>query len=432
MIIKKLKEFMTCDNLSNFKPLRCTIVGQGGTGKTVLLNTVTSVVRRMFQKTGVVRVAAPTGVAACNVGGETLHQLTCRGLKDDYEAGGLSATQLDLLVKRFCDLLCVIIDERSLMSSSLFGTTAQIVSETVFEQCMKHIKESMGGIPFLGLSGDDYQLASMYQGALDCTNRTDGGKMTEKGRQMFKECAETVFQLSTSRRVSDKKQQDRDIMEAVRIGENIPDEYIDKLLSLHLDNIKDKHGIEIVKDIESKAIYLFWTNEKRIEHNIKRLVELNSEDNPTSIIHCKSSSSKFAKAANSHFDGDFPGTSLLCDGAMVALQGRNFCPVWGLHNGACGIVKERVFAKGKNPNNRDFPSYVVVDFPLYDGPVWDINNPKVSSMKLIFLTLYFSLTIFLVRSNSCCYCRLQIPLLPTNLCPIGLSICKNSSQISRS
>ena len=45
--------------------------------------------------------------------------------------------------------------------------------------------------------------------------------------------------------------------------------------------------------------------------------------------------------------------------------GKNFCPIWGLHNGAVGIVDEIVFKTGQNPNNRDLPDYVVVDVGRY-------------------------------------------------------------------
>ena len=52
--------------------------------------------------------------------------------------------------------------------------------------------------------------------------------------------------------------------------------------------------------------------------------------------------------------------------------------MFGLHSGACRTVDEIVFKKGENPNNGDLPLYVVVDFPLYCGPVWDTKNPTVS------------------------------------------------------
>lgn len=423
LVMKKIKEFMETDDLANFEPLRCTIVGQGGTGKTVLLNTLTSVIRRVFLNANVVKVAAPTGVSACNVGGETLHRMTSRGIGKPYKPGSLTTKEREKLLARFCDFLMAIMDERSMISSTLLGTSAQIVGETIFDGGMQHVTESFGALPVVVIAGDDYQLASFHQGALEALVRRDGGKMTEKGRQVFRECAQTVFQLFQSRRISDGKDTDREIMSAIREGEDISEEHLQKLLSLHLDAIKSKHGPEVVRDIESKAVYLFWTNDKRIQHNIDKLIEMNGPDNPTSVTKPKTTGSKYAIGVNSHFTGDLPGFCLLCDGCMVAICGCNFCPIWGLHNGGCGRIEERVFAKGTNPNNNDHPLYVVVNFPLYSGPVWDINNPTVSqficnifimtchtSSYLIFRVKSIPIPVYTVRCQYSCCTRTYLPL----------------------
>ena len=72
-VMAKLEEWMTTDDLKNFKPLRLIINGAGGSGKSVVLNTIITYMRRMFDSNGVVKVVAPTGTAAYNVGGETFH-----------------------------------------------------------------------------------------------------------------------------------------------------------------------------------------------------------------------------------------------------------------------------------------------------------------------------------------------------------------------
>ena len=124
----------------------------------------------------------------------------------------------------------------------MFGTTSQIITETAYQGGMMQSGLSFGGIPCVIIAGDDAQLGGMKQGAIECLARTDGGKMTEKGRQCFKECAENVFQLAISRRVSEKKKKDQEMMEAVRQGDCISDAHLEKTQSLHLDNISKKHG----------------------------------------------------------------------------------------------------------------------------------------------------------------------------------------------
>jgi hypothetical protein len=46
--------------------------GAAGTGKSYIINTIVSYLRRMFGDNDVVHVLAPTGTAAFNVIGETL------------------------------------------------------------------------------------------------------------------------------------------------------------------------------------------------------------------------------------------------------------------------------------------------------------------------------------------------------------------------
>jgi len=75
VVLDKIKEFLECKNLSNFAPLRLIINGAGGSGKSVIINTVVTCPRKMFNTDGVVRVVAPTGTAAFNVHGQTFHHL---------------------------------------------------------------------------------------------------------------------------------------------------------------------------------------------------------------------------------------------------------------------------------------------------------------------------------------------------------------------
>ena len=74
----------------------------------------------------------------------------------------------------------------------------------------------------------------------------------------------------------------------------------------------------MVSQIESDSIYLFYMNEKRIQHNLQRLTTMNSADNPTAIIGT-SSGKKFGKSVNHHFQSETPKTSLLCIGTTVSI-----------------------------------------------------------------------------------------------------------------
>jgi PIF1-like helicase len=375
MILHKIHEWLTCDDFSTFVPLRCTIIGQAGSGKSVLINTITAAIRVLFEYNEVICIGCPTGTAAFNANGETLHNATKLGIREEYKPFSMSDAKRRQLCEKFKHLLCLIIDERSLLSSKVLGSTAQVLSETIFEGGTAD--QVLGALPVLVLVGDDYQLPSFSEGGLDVLFRICGSKMTQKGRQIFKDCAKTVFKLSTIRRISDARQNDKDLLQRVRLGNKVTDDDVARLQSLHIDNIRDKHGPEVVQRIEDEAIYLFWTNEKRMKHNLQRLGATNTPENPTAIVKPIGYGDKLGKSIRRHFDSDGPKTALICIDAKVCIQGQNFYPLWGLHNGACGTVKEIVFAPNENPNKGHQPQYVVVNFPQYIGPPWDIENPKV-------------------------------------------------------
>ena len=367
---------MTIEDLSKFVPGRYTVLGPAGTGKSVLNNTIVAVLRCLFGYNNVVCPAGPTGASAFNVLGETLHRLTGQGIVGEYQPFTLSEAKKQVVRARFKHLLCLIIDERSLLTSKLLGSTAQIISETIFDAC--NIDDILGGLPVIILTGDDYQLPGMSEGGFQVLTNTGGSKMTMKGRQLMFDCSKNVIQLKTIRRVSDTRQDEKDMLQRVRLGVDVTDADVNKLQSLHLDVISDVHGPDVVKQIEKDAVHLFWTNEKRIKLNLTRLVEMNSPDNPTAIIKSVGTGTKFGKSIQRHFHSNTPSASMICVGAIVCLQGYNIYPLWGLHNGACGTVQEIIFEEGKNPNRGDQPKYVVVNFPQYRGPAWDIDRPKVN------------------------------------------------------
>ena len=97
-----------------------------------VLNTITSMMRSLFGYNNVLKVGCPTGTLAFNAFGETLHQLTCQGIGSKYKPNTMSDSKKELLTNRYKHLLRLIIDKQSLLTSWLLGTTAQIISETIF------------------------------------------------------------------------------------------------------------------------------------------------------------------------------------------------------------------------------------------------------------------------------------------------------------
>ena len=145
-------------------------------------------------------------------------------------------------------------------------------------------------------------------------------------------------------------------------------------MNLSIKSHEERNGKEATNALKANSIYISYKNERVKEHNLRQLEATASETNPVAIIRTKTHGALTGKADRRHFDSKTPSFANTCTGSIVAISGRNFQPLWGLHNGACGTVVEIVFQQGRSPNTGDMPEYVVVDFPHYCGPTWDSNN----------------------------------------------------------
>ena len=439
-VCTKLKEFMEMEDLRKFKPLRMTVNGGGGAGKSVVINTIVTIFRKMFNYNNVVKVAAPSGCAAFNVKGETFHHLMeLKVSSSTYKPGSMSQDKRDRLLAKFKVLLCLLIDERSLVNSKELGATNQMISETLYGGHFAD-HQDFGGLPFVILFGDDYQLPSCGAGAFDAIQNTQTDKMIALGASTFLKCGRKVMNLKSNRRMGDDMKEDKFLLETIRKQKEPTKKQVQKLLNLHIETFGNNFGTAKKREIQQKAIYLSYTNNKRKAHNIKKLAMLSSPTNPVAILKPQNWGVTRGKAESTHFgqNNKPPPSALLFKGAIVAINNKNFCPIWGLHNGACGKVQEIVFAKEHNPNHGDLPRYVVVDFPLYTGPAWDVINKTVSSIITNHLKLLIS-SLFLTTIQACPHTNGIIllqqipkwPMLQKNLYTSMPGICKNNPQIPR-
>ena len=147
--------------------------------------------------------------------------------------------------------------------------------------------------------------------------------MTRSGKQAFIECAENVYSLEQSKRVQEHRNADRLLLARVCTGDHILDTDVEKIQSLHLDEIRRKHGQAKVDEIEEESIHLFYTHDKRIRRNLEKISKLSCEDNPVAFIQAKSYGGKSGMGISSHFGTDMPLTSMIARSAKVAIDSRN-------------------------------------------------------------------------------------------------------------
>jgi hypothetical protein len=387
VILSKIKEWIEvnrCDDLdklNNFKPLRLTVRGMAGSGKSFIIKVVRTALMRVFGCNDPITIAAPTGSAAFNIGGETLHRIAEINVRNVNQTP--SAARCKSMMKRFEHTVGIIIDERSLLSCDVLGATEKHVSKTMHGGT--HENEDWGGLPIVVLIGDDYQLPppTIQKGAFHTvadglhSSMINMDNVVSNGCLQFRNFAKASMELTTSHRQDEDQSQFKGILARVR---ECNTNNVDARVLAEDHHLRNK-APGVAKEISKGALYLYSTRAKRDDHNLQKLCQESSALNPVAILKSKYCSNVGSKVFKSHFDVKNDVTPLLCRGCMVSIQGKNFNPKWGLYNGALGTIIDLHFRVGSNPNCGDLPEYVSVEFREYCGPVWDKIRPKVSTAK---------------------------------------------------
>ena len=104
-----------------FKPLQMFVSGVGGTGKSFLIQTIKALVNKIWPSNDITcAIAAPTGLAAFNVGGVTIHRLFQLPIEHDSKTAGywsLPKMSQKVMKTSLRNVKIIIIDEVSMVSS---------------------------------------------------------------------------------------------------------------------------------------------------------------------------------------------------------------------------------------------------------------------------------------------------------------------------
>ena len=112
--------YQTLNLCNNDKAIHLIVSGQGGTGKSRIINILSRVVSTRFTSHLIpVAVTAPTGLAAFNISGTTIHRLLSlpveHGKPADYYR--LNHDTLNVLHNTLHGLKLLVVDESSMLSS---------------------------------------------------------------------------------------------------------------------------------------------------------------------------------------------------------------------------------------------------------------------------------------------------------------------------
>ena len=108
------------------KPYHIFVSSPGGVGKSHIIRIIQSDTIRLLKLSGVfepdeviISFTAPTGVAAYNIGGMTLHSALMLGCNKYGNYQSLSHDKINTLRRRLSKLKLLIIDEVSMLGSSM-------------------------------------------------------------------------------------------------------------------------------------------------------------------------------------------------------------------------------------------------------------------------------------------------------------------------
>lgn len=389
-------KFLTNDPA--YKPLRATVMGSAGTGKSFVINTITTILQHLTQCNDTVGTTAPSGGAAFNVGGCTLHRFLKMSI--DNQRNKLTEEQKETLRKELKRILVFILDERSMLATEIASRVESILRVTALGG--HNSDQYWGGIPVIIVFGDDYQLKPMRVnggGAIDAFQRSSQqseirSSTPEKNYQLRRShgdylvvdnLVDSVFMLTENKRVSSG---DKDFLSLLtRLREANPiEEDVTRLANLHVSN----YPMDFIKKLEEKGnvMYLCYKNDDRILINNEKLRQISKDKNiPIARIDCHYTSTREFPALGHFRNIGYVPHCDICVGAKVSLDQTNIIPEMGLFNGSLGTVVEILYNTREGPNNKQgyhLPEYVIVDFPQFIPsmglPVWDKNNPTVRIM----------------------------------------------------
>ena len=341
-------------------PFHIFISGGAGTGKSHLIRALYHMCVKTLRQAGddpsliPVLLTSPTGTAAFNIGGMTLHS----AFHLDFGKGEtkLSDDKRNTLRTNLSALRIVVIDEISMVGISLFNN---------LNSMLKNITGSMkpfGGVSILAL-GDLYQLPPVGQSFIfkqpnasldqftnniwvslfNCVELTE--IMRQKGDEDFAQLLNRIKTVEKKPYVAkgDKSTTNIDRADFDLLSSRIlPEELVDPASILHA----------------------FAINEQVDAHNTKILNTLNKRIQTLTAIDIKPPSMKsFGVPDDARHSGGLLSKIKIAIGCRVMLV-RNLDVADGLVNGAQGIVSEFIFPRQLEEKAEDdeelFPSVVIV------------------------------------------------------------------------
>ncbi|XP_059078046.1 ATP-dependent DNA helicase PIF1-like [Cryptomeria japonica] len=324
------------------------VQGTTGTGKSFIIHCIRQNlnVSTAIQENPLL-VLAPTGVAAYNIQGTTLHAGLRIPIKEMHP---LTSQALFTSQEHFRHVKYILIDEIRFLGPKLLLK----IDNRLRKAFPNKQHERFGGLSII-LIGDLGQLPPVMDKPVYASHST-----TLILWHSFK-IVVTLHIVFRHQGVSIKQQHFRSLLQNIRDAQ--PNKHDWQFL---MNQTNTNLIVQQQKEFNS-SIHLFATNESARLHNKRMLKELNFPI-ALSLAH-------IAQPTNTDYDNDeqLPLELLLCVNQQVMLLANLWTEV-GLVNGSIGLVKKIIYENNTRPP--DLPRFVIVQFQNYKGPPWDTLHPN--------------------------------------------------------
>jgi ATP-dependent exoDNAse (exonuclease V) alpha subunit len=338
-------QLLSLEDPSVSPPKSIIIQGRAGSGKSTLIQAMTYTITKILGNEGF-KLMAPTGAAAVNVNGATIHSalhIYVEKSERPLGAEALSAFQTEMKECHF-----IIIDEMSMVGCSLLKKIDGRCREAKPNASTK----PFGGM-FLYLFGDIKQLPPVLDRPI--YGQSFRGTIFDQGQLLWKSIEKVVI-LKCCHRQDSSQERFRQILDRISEGDIRVDDW-KTLLERTKTNIPPTE-IQLFQN----SLHIYSTNLEAFNYNMSQLSKL---DAAVAIIPAQNNCLEAANADHEAAQG-LEQKLYFCIGARVMLR-SNLWIDQGLVNGSIGTITDIVYAPGKSPPS-DPPITVLVKFDHYDGP----------------------------------------------------------------